>query len=129
MYRIAHAICSALLIATLAACAANPPAKTIDGVYTNRAGMTLYTVDQDIAYSGKSVCNGPCAALWLPVAPSGELGGEYAAITRDDGAKQLTFRGMPVYLYAKDQQPGDRMGDGVNGVWHVIFHYYTDPAM
>lgn len=27
-------------------------------------GMTLYTFDKDVANSGKSACNGPCADLW-----------------------------------------------------------------
>ena len=29
------------------------------------------------------------------------------------------YRGKPVYLWAKDQKPGDKTGDGVNKVWHV----------
>lgn len=120
---------TALIILALTACASSYPLRTADGVYTNLAGMTLYTFDKDIAHSGKSTCNHACATLWPPVAPSGNLGGDYAAITRDDGSKQLTFRGKPVYLYVKDKAPGDKFGDGVNGVWHVIFHYYTDPTM
>ena len=38
---------------------------------------------------------------------------------RDDGAKQLAYKGKPLYYWSKDQKPGDRTGDGVNGVWHV----------
>ena len=44
---------------------AQAPAKMTDGVLTNRAGMTLYTYDNDPP--GKSACNGPCAANWPPL--------------------------------------------------------------
>jgi predicted lipoprotein with Yx(FWY)xxD motif len=129
MRRIAQYLSAALFIALLAACVSNQPAKTIDGVYVNQAGMTLYTFDKDTAHSGKSTCNGPCAALWPPVAPTGDVRGDYSIITRDDGSKQLAFKGKPVYLYAKDQNPGDKLGDGFKDVWHVIYHYYSDPSM
>jgi predicted lipoprotein with Yx(FWY)xxD motif len=26
---------------------------------------------------------------------------------------------MPLYLWVKDEKPGDTTGDGVNSVWHV----------
>lgn len=41
---------------------AQAPVKVTDGVLTNAVGMTLYTFDKDA--SGKSACNGPCAANW-----------------------------------------------------------------
>jgi predicted lipoprotein with Yx(FWY)xxD motif len=83
--------------------------------------MTLYTFDKDAAGSGKSVCNGPCAQNWPPLAaPAGAAAsGDWAVITRDDGSKQWAYKGKPVYFWAKDQKPGDRTGDGVNGVWRL----------
>jgi len=30
------------------------------------------------------------------------------------------FKGRPLYLWSKDQKPGDMTGDGFNGIWHVI---------
>src|SRR5689334_19296437 len=56
-----------LLLAT--ACASTPPAPATatDGVLVGANGMTLYTFDKDAAGSGKSVCNGPCAANWPPL--------------------------------------------------------------
>ena len=35
-------------------------------------GMTLCTFDRDAAGSCKSVCNGPCAARWPPLAAASE---------------------------------------------------------
>lgn len=97
------------------------PAKAADGTLTNAAGMTLYTFDKDAAGSGKSACNGPCATNWPPLmaAADAKPTGDYSIATRDDGAKQWAFKGKPLYLWAKDQKPGDKTGDGFNSVWHT----------
>ena len=95
--------------------------KVADGVLTNAAGMTLYTFDNDPAGGGKSACNGPCAANWPPVmaAADAKPEGDYGIVTRDDGAKQWAYKGKPLYLWVKDQKPGDKTGDGFNKVWRV----------
>ena len=92
-----------------------------DGVLVNAAGMTVYTFDKDAAGSGKSACNGPCATLW-PAVPAGDapVAAPYSVVTRDDGSKQLAYKGKPLYLYAKDQKPGERSGDKFKDVWHVV---------
>lgn len=112
-----------LLAAVLSApvFAAPPAVKLSDGVFTNAAGMSLYTFDRDAAGSGKSVCNGPCAANWPPLAADSAAGADadWSVITRDDGSKQWAYKGKPVYLWVKDAKPGDRTGDGVNGVWKL----------
>lgn len=90
------------------------------GMLTGANGMTLYTFDKDMAGSGKSVCTGPCAANWPPLmASAGEVSGGYSVVTRDDGSKQLAYKGKPLYFWVKDGKPGDTTGDGFNGVWHV----------
>lgn len=97
------------------------PTKVMDGVLTNSAGMTLYTFDKDAAGSGKSVCNGQCAALWPPLlaAVDAKPVGDYTIVTRDDGARQWAYKGKPLYLWAKDTKPGERSGDGFNNVWKL----------
>lgn len=108
----------------LAGCVGLPyaPVKFTDGIMTNGAGMTLYTFDRDAAGSGKSVCNGQCAAAWLPLiaGATDQSGGDWTVITRDDGSKQWAWLGKPLYLWAKDQKPGDMTGDGFNKVWHAV---------
>jgi hypothetical protein len=42
---------------------ADPTARMVGGMLVNTGGMTLCTFDRDAAGSGKSVCNGPCAAI------------------------------------------------------------------
>ena len=97
------------------------PAKVVDGVLTNSAGMTLYTFDKDAAGSGQSECNGACATNWPPLlaANDAKAAGEYAVITRADGAKQWAYKGKPLYLWTKDTKPGDKSGDGFNNAWRV----------
>jgi predicted lipoprotein with Yx(FWY)xxD motif len=110
-----------LAFAPIGAMAAGAPAKISDGMLTNDAGMTLYIFDRDAAGSGKSACNGPCAAAWPPLmaAADAQPSGDWSIVTRDDGGKQWAYKGKPVYLWAKDQKPGDKTGDGFNNVWHV----------
>jgi predicted lipoprotein with Yx(FWY)xxD motif len=107
--------------ASMSALAAGAPVKTVDGVFVNAAGMTLYTFDKDTAGSGKSTCNGPCAANWPPLMAGADAKpeGDWTVITRDDGGKQWAYKGKPVYLWVKDQKPGDRSGDGFNNAWRL----------
>ena len=119
------ALAAALVMATLGACASMggaPMAARFDGgTLVNSAGMTLYTFDKDAVGSGKSTCNGPCAVNWPPLkaAAADQASGDWSIVTRDDGAKQWAYKGKPLYLWIKDQKPGDKTGDGVNKIWHV----------
>jgi predicted lipoprotein with Yx(FWY)xxD motif len=109
----------------LASCAslggASAPAKVADGVWVNADGRTLYTFDRDTAGSGKSVCNGPCATNWPPLAAAADAvpSGDWTVVVRDDGSRQWAYKGKPLYTWIKDQKPGDRTGEGVNNVWRI----------
>ena len=92
----------------------------MDGILVDAKGMTVYTFDKDTANSGKSVCNGPCAKLWPPVAPMGMPAAPYSTVTRDDGSAQLAYQGKPLYLYEADKKPGERTGDNFKDIWHVV---------
>ncbi|HOX89150.1 MAG TPA: hypothetical protein P5024_08500 [Burkholderiaceae bacterium] len=110
-----------LFLSACATAGGGAPVKVSDGVFTNEAGMSLYTFDRDVAGSGKSVCNGPCAANWPPLLAGADAraSGDWSIVTRDDGARQWAYKGKPVYLWAKDTKPGDRTGQGVNNVWQL----------
>ncbi len=90
-------------------------------------GMTLYWFKNDLP--GKSACAGPCVEKWPiyyreSVMAGKDLKGEdFGTITREDGKKQTTFRGYPLYYWAGDKAPGDTGGQGVKDVWYVV-----DPA-
>ena len=90
-------------------------------------GMTLYWFKKDSP--GKSACAGPCVEKW-PIyfrekvkAGEGLKDEDFGTITRDDGKKQSTFRGYPLYYWAGDKAKGDTSGQGVKDVWYVV-----DPA-
>lgn len=118
-------------VLALAACIGLPyaPVKYSEGIMTGANGMTVYTFDKDVAGSGKSVCNGPCAANWPPFTASADdkTGGDWSVITRDDGAKQWAYSGKPLYFWSKDQKPGDKTGDGFNNAWRVVKHEVAPP--
>lgn len=115
----------ALTASMLGGCAAlgpdSSPVRISQGMLVGTNDMTLYTFDRDVAGSGKSVCNGPCATNWPPLlaADDSRSQGGYSIITRDDGKKQWAFKGKPLYFWIKDSKPGDSTGEGVNGVWRV----------
>lgn len=96
------------------------PLKKTDGAYVDAAGMTVYTFDKDVAGSGKSACMDGCLKNWPAVPASGELSGSWSAITRDDGMKQLAYKGKPLYLFVGDKKAGDRNGDKMKDVWHIV---------
>jgi predicted lipoprotein with Yx(FWY)xxD motif len=105
---------------TLQPHAATPTAVS-GGVFTSLNGMTLYVYDNDVASSGKSVCNGPCAVNWPPLlaVDNAVASDDYTLISRDDGKKQWAYKGKPLHFWIKDQKPGDMTGDGFKNLWHV----------
>ncbi|MBU1361270.1 MAG: hypothetical protein KKC85_13605 [Gammaproteobacteria bacterium] len=120
--KLASAAVFAIAAASAGLAQAAAPVKTVDGLLVSTNGMTLYTFDNDVAGSGKSACNGPCAGLWPPVMADADAKpeGDMTIITRDDGAKQWAYKGKPVYLYKTDAKAGDKTGDNFKNVWHVI---------
>jgi predicted lipoprotein with Yx(FWY)xxD motif len=93
---------------------------------TGEDGKTLYVFSKDTT-PGKSACNGDCAGNWPPFTlDAGEtavdgagVSGKIATITRDDGTKQVTYNGKPVYYFAGDSAAGQTNGQGVAGLWTV----------
>lgn len=112
-------VAAALLLSTTAS-GADAPLKASNGVLVDATGMTVYTYDKDEAGSGKSSCVAACAKNWPPVKADGSPRPPYSVITRADGSKQLAHGGKPLYTFVKDKKAGDKTGDGVGGVWHVV---------
>ncbi len=85
-------------------------------------GMTLYIFDND-KEPGKSTCAGGCARAWPPYAPKAgdpKPATPLNTITRDDGSKQYTYKGKPLYYFNKDKKPGDAAGQGAGERWWVV---------
>ncbi len=94
------------------------------GILADFYGNTLYVFDDDEA--GVSNCADECALTWPPLTfdgdpIAGDGVGTLATIKRDDGTKQVTHNGRPLYYYSRDTGVGDQAGDGVGGgVWHIV---------
>jgi len=88
--------------------------------------LYLYTPDAERPAGTPPTCVGDCATAWpplltdgAPVAGSGVDGSLLGTVDRDDGTKQVTYSGQPLYLFASDQ-PGTTNGQGVGGVWFLV---------
>lgn len=100
---------------------------------TNRAGRTAYVFLKDQAgFDGddpESACDATCISAWpvwtAPnpladvVVPSSMRASDFGWFERDDGGRQLSYRGWPLYYFAQDELPGSVTGH-LNGAWRAI---------
>jgi predicted lipoprotein with Yx(FWY)xxD motif len=97
-------------------------------ILVDSTGRTLYLFKADVGT--KSACSGACAAAWPPLLTGGQpaaRSGAMAALVgttkRPDGTQQVTYNGHPLYLFIKDQKPGDVTGQGVSAfgaAWFAV---------
>jgi predicted lipoprotein with Yx(FWY)xxD motif len=89
--------------------------------------LTVYMFEGDKGAS--SSCSGACASVWPPVTSTGAAAAvgankaDLGTITRSDGTTQVTYKGHPLYFFAKDKDSGDAYGQGVKGFgadWYVL---------
>jgi predicted lipoprotein with Yx(FWY)xxD motif len=89
-------------------------------------GMTLYLFTKDTL--NVTNCYDDCAVKWppyistdnVPLIGGAGATGTLSTITRKDGAKQITYNGIPLYYWYLDVIPGDTLGQNVGGVWFVV---------
>lgn len=103
--------------------------KTPYGEYlTDRQGMSLYLFEADSP--GSSTCYDACAQAWPPVLAEGEPVASanvdrslLGTVERQDGVRQVTYDGWPLYYFARDAGPGDTRGQDVEGFgaeWYLV---------
>jgi predicted lipoprotein with Yx(FWY)xxD motif len=99
-------------------------------VLVNSRGHATYSPSQE--KTGKIKCKGGCLAVW-PIVKAGSAKARKASgvahlgtLTRPDGKKQLTYKGLPLYTF-KPEGAGKISGDGVKDsfgatkfTWHVV---------
>ena len=87
-------------------------------------GLTLYTLSAE--KHGTFICKGSCLKDWHPlvvargVKPAGPV--PLGTIKRpDNGMRQVTFEGRPLYTFDEDSKKGDANGEGFKdvGTWHA----------
>lgn len=95
---------------------------------TDDDGMTLYLFEKD--ERGRSTCHGACAEAWPPlltegdpVAGAGVDADKLSTMRREDGSRQVTYGGWPLYRFVRDAAPGDTNGQDVEGFgaeWYMV---------
>lgn len=123
-------VAAATLEDTAAPVATQPAVLTVGtssehGTYIADAGArALYMLEEDP--EGESRCYDECARMWPPlIDPVGtpRAGAEpvrpelIGTTRRRDGRIQVTYGGHPLYLYARDEVPGQTTGHGVHDEW------------
>ena len=98
----------------------------LGSVLVDSNGMTLYYDDQESG--GAIVCTGSCASIWPPLllpsgtsapkAGSGVDASKFGTIDRPDGGTQVTYAGMPLYLFTGDTA-GQATGQGFEDFFAV----------
>jgi len=97
-------------------------------ILVDSTGRALYLFKGDSGTG--SACSGACAVAWPPLrtgaAPAvagGASAGLVGTTARSDGARQVTYNGHPLYLFVKDQKPGEVSGQGVTAfgaAWFAV---------
>jgi predicted lipoprotein with Yx(FWY)xxD motif len=96
------------------------PAANAATVLTAKNGMTVYVFDKD--EGGTPVCYDACGKQWPAylAKSDGKMEEGWATVKRKDGRLQSTYDGKPLYFYSGDKKKGDKTGDGIGGVWHIV---------
>ncbi len=93
-------------------------------VLTANNGLTLYTLSAE--KHGTFICKGSCLKDWHPlvvaagVKPAGPVA--LGTVKRpDNGLRQVSFEGRPLYTFDDDSKKGEANGEGFKdvGTWHA----------
>ena len=94
----------------------------------NEAGESLYLFEAD--KKNASQCYDACAQAWPPVtaeeslqAREGIVREKLGTIEREDGSKQVSYAGHPLYRFVKDREPGETKGQDIEGFgaeWYLV---------
>jgi predicted lipoprotein with Yx(FWY)xxD motif len=132
----AIALVIGLAVATSVASAATSAVTVVHSAQNSSLGVRLL-----VAASGRTLyhdgsekknvvkCVGPCAVTWTPLLVSpgakpaagpGVTASLLGIVKRPDGKLQVTYAGLPLYLYTGDTKAGDVKGQGEGGIWHAL---------
>ena len=87
-------------------------------VLATSSGQTLYASNQE---RGHVLCtSSACVAVWKPLTVSdgqkptsaGGVAGHLSTVKRQDGSRQVSFDGQPLYTFSFDHSAGQVNGDG-----------------
>ena len=103
----------------------NVATKAVVGEYlTDGRGMALYyTISDRPDYSNlpdETLTSWPAFYTASVQVPPSLNAADFGTFTRDNGVKQTTFRGYPLYYFYQDKAPGDTLGNKLGNVWFLI---------
>jgi predicted lipoprotein with Yx(FWY)xxD motif len=96
-------------------------------ILVSAGGRTLYHSSAE--QRNRVECTASCAVKWpplvisaraKPIAGPGVAASLLGIVKRPDGRLQVTYHGMPLYLFSGDRNSGDVNGQGVGRVWHAV---------
>jgi predicted lipoprotein with Yx(FWY)xxD motif len=101
---------------------------TLGPVLVDGRGRTLYLFEKD--HNGKSSCDSACIKLWPPLisgaqprAGTGVHQSMLGLTKRQDGRRQVTYAGHPLYRFVGDRTAGQTKGEGLTNFgaeWYVL---------
>jgi predicted lipoprotein with Yx(FWY)xxD motif len=101
---------------------------TLGSVLVDARGRTLYVFEKD--HNGKSACDTACAKFWPPLvsgvqprAGTGVHKSMLGVTKRQDGRRQVTYAGHPLYTFVGDKTAGQTNGEGQTNFgaeWYVL---------
>jgi predicted lipoprotein with Yx(FWY)xxD motif len=96
-------------------------------ILIDSAGFPLY--HDLLEKKGKIHCVASCTEYWRPLlvdrgarllAGPGVKASELGTVKRPNGAIQVTYNGLALYLFLGDTLPGQALGQGAHGVWFAV---------
>jgi predicted lipoprotein with Yx(FWY)xxD motif len=101
---------------------------TLGSVLVDARGRTLYIFEKD--RKGVSACKTACAKFWPPLvsratprAGKGVHESMLGVTKRQDGRRQVTYAGHPLYAFVGDKTPGQTSGEGLTNFgaeWYAL---------
>ena len=101
---------------------------TLGSVLVDARGRTLYVFEKD--RKGMSACDTACVKFWPPLvsraAPRAGKGVHkslLATTRRQDGRRQVTYAGQPLYTFVGDKTAGQTSGEGLTNFgaeWYAV---------
>jgi len=101
---------------------------TLGSVLVDARGRTLYVFEKD--RKGMSACETACVKFWPPIvsrttprAGKGVHTSMLGVTKRQDGRRQGTYAGHPLYTFVGDKNPGQTSGEGLTNFgaeWYVL---------
>jgi predicted lipoprotein with Yx(FWY)xxD motif len=102
----------------------------LGNIMVDDKGLSLYMFTPDAR--NVSVCEGQCLVAWPPIMlgkddtlADVELKGDLrrsllGVAMRENGTRQVTYNGWPLYYWFRDAKAGDVLGQWVGNVWFVL---------